>query len=126
MSAVEEIRAAVTKLRAMAESATPGYWKAGEIEEHYDSTGMIHVFTYDDGVAEIPLSVEAAASPHMRRRATADAQWITLMQPSVAVPLAAWLESVANYYAPIWKGPNTPEPLARALDVARVINGGAL
>ena len=50
-----------------------------------------------------------------------DLPYIALMHPGVGEPLAAWLDSTADYYRP---GTTHPTHVVRALAVARALLGG--
>lgn len=114
----EELRTAATKLRDTAKAATRGPWHTAEnVGADGNAYGKNHIGNwggeYLDSVAD---AGDGAA-------ATADAAWICLANPLLAEPLAAWLES--------WEGVDLredgplPEDFARALKIARVLNGGA-
>ncbi|MGW4703743.1 hypothetical protein [Streptomyces sp. NPDC004285] len=66
-----------------------------------------------------PTEELSAAAENLRHPRTAEQYG-----PSLAIPLAQWLDAYAQNYL-IWRGPHMPKELAAALAVARAINGDA-
>jgi hypothetical protein len=99
----DELRSAATLLRETASKATPGPW------ERPLNTRHKHIVTaakpddergrYTDGRPEkvvVALIETWSNGAHVRRRNGRDLEWIALMSPAVAEPLAAWLEEAAE------------------------------
>ena len=80
----ETLRAAATKLREMAQAATPGPWV---------SDGQQHVYSPDDNPAEDPIAITAAGS---YARQAADALLIATLGPTFAGLVADWLDDAAE------------------------------
>lgn len=145
MTAADEIRRAAAKVRETAAKATPGPW------ERPLNTRYKHSVTaakpddeqgqYRDGRPErvgiVQLNIWSDGR-HMRKRGGRDLEWIALMSPDKAEPLAALLEEDAENFD--WLIANAAgrsaevrqearvratEAVARSLALARVINGGA-
>ena len=113
----ERLRAAATRLREVAEAATPGPWIATR-----DPLGR-HVET-GDGMGRIALGV-GQDRPDRGRRVD-DAAYIATMSPPVALALADLLDSTANdvehVHDPIYNLTSTT--VSRALAVADAVLGG--
>ncbi|MFB4306915.1 hypothetical protein [Actinomadura sp. GTD37] len=87
MSPAEELRAAATLLRETASKATPGPWTTREVPDE----------PYAEVMAGTEVAVAHAVSEHLAGPgAAAEAEWIALMSPAVAEPLAASLEEAAQ------------------------------
>ncbi len=109
MTPAEELRAAAAKLREKAKAARPFPWRSA-------GTG--------DVVVDLPPSHPDYATSKDCVTVLADgniddAEWVALMHPGLAEPLAALLEYLAS------QSERWPVNLTAALGVARVINGGA-
>lgn len=108
----DELRQAATLLRKRGAEATPGpwtrplntRWKAtvraalpeGEQGEWRDGIDP------DTGQRELCTVVKVqiwSDGRHYRKRSGRDLEWIALMDPEVAEPLASWLESEAARYS---------------------------
>lgn len=113
MTAVEDLRKAADILCARATAAQPGPWKVGpEIQGDKDIYGAQNEKVCQSGVDWPTTSV-------------ADAEWIVLVNPLLAFPLAAMLQQAAQnaetlFYA--W-GPESPDKFVEpnALQLARII-----
>lgn len=142
MTAADELRQAAAKVRETAAKATPGPW------ERPLNTRYKHIVTaakpddeqgqYLDGrperVGVVQLNIWSDGK-HYRKRGGRDLEWIALMSPALAEPLAASLERMADthrkheadgatwcrYCAETWPCGDTKH----AREVARVILGGA-
>lgn len=105
----DEISQAAATLREAAAKATEGPW----IAEYSGPTGNC-VIPHD------AQSTREHVAKTQLYHAQADAEWIALMSPVLAEPLAAWLES--------WDGFDVPESAPHsddwehALKVSRAIN----
>ena len=108
MSTADELQAAATKLRTLAQAATPGPWESlndGDRLVHWklDPSGQ---FDDDfDYVVDEPMSNGDNAA------------LIASMDPTVALALADLLDALASGYA--------VAALETSLTTARAINGGA-
>lgn len=119
MTPTETLRAAAAKLREIADKATPGPWS------RYANLGYAvfsEAFDPDvpDGVGDV-----TNGSP-----GEADADWIALMSPAVAEPLAAWLDGCAGEAAAMshpghWGICDEPDSVQHAIAVARAVLGEA-
>lgn len=110
----DELRQAAETLRGWAEKATPGPWVARLGGDH------AWVALYDDE-DKIPADESLPSFEQGGGATSYDAAYIATMHPGVGVALADWLGRVADDY-----------DIARygywstcALNVARLINGGA-
>lgn len=140
MSAVEELRQAAKRLREAAAAATPGPWE--------------HVSTLPDGIrprwilgppvdpndpysAADVLAVTGVMADALADVAEpdeiisdGDMDWIALVNPALAEPLAAWLDDTADHYE--WlidhgaRAETALEQVSHGLAVARHINRGDL
>lgn len=121
MSNADLIRRAAEVLREAAESATPGPWGVGngthlatEVEQtsrgSFSARYSIAEMDEDDRESGWAQDENNPASPE------ADACYIALMQPSVGLAVAAWLQDEAN-------GCQTPdgEPTAHAVALAEAV-----
>ena len=133
LSPVETLRAAAARLRALATNATPGPWE----REWAFSTHFV--------VPSTAGNVAADNVSRLKRHQRGDAEWIALMHPGVAEPLADWLEREAEdlaWHIAAWDHPHkdgsmvgcasgdpvrlaalTEERFGKALAVARVLLG---
>lgn len=107
MTPADELRAAASKVRALASTATPGPWEMGGVGDFGWTVRMG------------PTSTETEDS----EQGAIDAAYIAAMHPGVGTALATWLEHAADRLAiarthPDWQ--EVAEPAALA--VARLIN----
>lgn len=114
MTAAEEMRAAAAKLRETAKGVShfPTPWTVEPAED--DQWRVIYV-------KDNPLAGLIATTPDYGRVWLAE--WIALMHPGQAEPLAEWLEHEA--YMAEKRGLSVEGNTFHAVKVARVINGGA-
>jgi hypothetical protein len=114
----EEIATAAAKLRALAETATPGNWWAEELppNEHHKHPAHWVKTEYDDGPNLI--SSQVVADCPWRQ---ADAAYIAAMGPAVGFALAAWLHSWTGIE--LREDAALPEDAQHVLATARAING---
>jgi len=122
MSADQFARAAI-KLREAARFAAKGPWTCSPVwspDSH--ATSAVYSNAYPTGTVE--SEVVGSARKGRRNggiRNPHNAVWIALMQPALAEPLAAWMESwdgiPFNEHGPM------ADDLQHALNVARVILG---
>jgi hypothetical protein len=85
------LKAAAAKLRETAAKATPGPWTAQEVPDE----------AYVEIMAGTEVAVAHAVCEHAATwGAAADADWIALMSPALAEPLAAGLELTAEHWRP--------------------------
>lgn len=120
----ELLRRAATKLREHGEAATPGPWNRPA--QSSDGQNVV--------LSRGPASGEKEAGRHKAvhitvdthdgnwnmnlRRQDADAAYITLMHPPVALALADVLDGIATFAA---ANPDLPGPQGRVLVLARAI-----
>jgi hypothetical protein len=86
VSAADTLRRAADLLRETAKNATPGPWGVERV--HKDSYG---IYSYS-GHAFAATVGDLTADPCAR----ADADWMAMVSPALAEPLAAWLEGCAG------------------------------
>ena len=84
MSPAETLRAAAAKVRDTASNATPGPWECDGIGDYGWTVRDVSPFG--------TFAIETEDS----EQGQADAEWIALMSPAVAEPLAAHLERLAD------------------------------
>lgn len=77
----ETLRAAAARLRELANAATPGPWRTAALRDDDPAYGM-------DVEPSVAVGNDSSGACDL-----ADATWIATMSPSVAEPLAAWLET---------------------------------
>lgn len=110
MTAVAELRAAADKIRARAEVATPGPWKADHRE-------------YPERIYGGPTESDAVVSGSRWNGEASvfdnsdDAYHIALWHPGIALLVAAWLDQVADVHQEGFREASGP-----ALALARAIN----
>ncbi|WP_405149522.1 hypothetical protein OG589_14810 [Sphaerisporangium sp. NBC_01403] len=107
MSTVEELRAAAAKVRAKAENAESA--STGDLP--WVPTGTGDVITDEQSLTVV------------QDAGVFDAEWIALVHPGLAEPLALWLEAEAHM-CEVRPGNSAEGHTFHALKVARVINGG--
>lgn len=122
MSAAE-LRAAATRLRALAESATPGPWLVED-----DSWDGWQVIMPPDGIPGV--SIVAGNIPQGDDEGECDSHYIAAMNPLVGLALADLLDDVAEHAESndAYDGFPPAEVItgyAPALTIARLINGSA-
>lgn len=104
MNASETLKAAAAKLRNTAEKADPGPWRPGFEGAVWGRTTALVCEGFDAD----------------------DAQWIAMMHPGLAEPLAVWLIWAASQASMNEdRAPRHRVNISDALDVARVILGEA-
>jgi hypothetical protein len=87
VTAAETLRAAAAKLRETASKATAGPWTAQEVPDE----------VYVEIMAGTEVAVAHAVCEHPAAPGTAaDAEWIALMSPDKAEPIAVLLEAAAR------------------------------
>jgi hypothetical protein len=106
MTPVEELRAAATLIRETASKATPG---GRATHPSAAGTGAVDVLANGTYIAQ------ECTGP--------DAEWIALMSPDKAEPIAAWLERCAEDLADARHYVDEPVSCEHALTVARQILG---
>jgi hypothetical protein len=121
----EELRQAARQIREAVRGTASGPWKASPVwSPDAAVTSAVYSYAYPTGTPE--SEVVASGLKRYRKgglRNPCNARWIALMNPDVAEPLAAWLES--------WDGVELredgplPEDFKHALAVARALNGTA-
>lgn len=114
MTPAEELRAAAAKVRKTAVKAAPGPWK---VCRAVGIGCVVH-----DPTVTFCITVET------KWVSGGDAAWIALASPTLAGPLAAWLESCAGQASAMaasddWGICDEPGSAQQALDVARAILG---
>jgi len=118
----DELKAAATRLRALAEAATPGPWRESSVDglnryaalvSDVQPEGRLHGggWGWDDSYGGYLIA--ESLQPQ-------DRAYIAAMNPLVALALADWLDDVAR---PVYCA--SPGEGRSALAVARAINGGA-
>jgi hypothetical protein len=89
MGPAETLRAAAAKVRETGAKATPGPWTAQEVPDE----------VYVEIMAGTEVAVAHAVCEHPAAPgAAADAEWIALMSPALAGPLASRLDAAADAY----------------------------
>jgi len=122
MTAVDELRAAATKLRTLATDATPSPWRDSTVDGNRYASLVSTVkpkgraagkgWDWDEGYGGYLIG-ESIQGP--------DRAYIAAMQPAVALALAGWLEMVADTFMAHTEIGST----VWALPLAQSINGGA-
>ncbi len=112
MTSADELRAAATKLRTLAEGATPGPWTR---DYNYLTAEVPSGRPGGEVIGQMTPSVVSLGTPDK-----ANAAYVATMHPGVALALAKWLDAAATAWG------RMPEPVddCPPLDVARAINGG--
>ncbi|WP_242890168.1 hypothetical protein [Actinomadura litoris] len=127
MTPQEELLAAAELVRKRGTEATPGPWER-PLNTRYKNSVLAakpdnEPGRYLDGRPERVTVVMAqtwSSGAHMRERNGRDLEWITLMHPGLAEPLAAWLDDHADDHGThdcFWD-----EDYCPALRLARAIN----
>lgn len=106
-SPAAELRAAAALLRGAASKTTPGQWvKCWGTRLGSPAVALLeHV--HPDGGSQVTLA-------HFDRRG--DAAWIALLSPTMAEPLAAWLDGTAHYMRFEEAACSSPEAAARMFE----------
>lgn len=115
----QTLRAAAEKLHEATKGTTPGAWthdpdRIWNASPHFDQE-----FVGTPGQYDGTLIIAATGRPE-DSESLANADWIALMQPSVGLVLAQWLDTTATYYRP---GVTHPSHVTAALAVARRLLG---
>lgn len=133
-ASADELRAAARRLRETAAGATRGRWADASTDPDGMSPVWIAAWTDslswpDESVIEIRrdeltalVAVGEVDGPD-EVISPGDRAWIVLAQPSIAEPLAAWLEELAEHWDAV-RIAGACKPSDRALAVARAITGG--
>ena len=120
MSAAEELRAAGTKLRTLAQAATPGPW---------DSSGWVYgtEATESYGVWAGAINTRTPRPPIAKTsrldQGNANAMFIAAMHPTVAFVVADWLDHTASLIEGNAGRFEGTQSSGMALLTARAING---
>lgn len=95
-SPVDELRAAATKLRTLAEAATPGPWQHTGSGPGHEYKGCGTVYTTSDDLFGGEIAAPAGdCYPRGGYSPDGDMAYIATMHPGVAVALADWLAAIA-------------------------------
>jgi hypothetical protein len=123
MTPQQTLTAAATKVRETSQGVShyPTPWYAEPSDDECDQWQVLYP-------TDNPLAGLIATTPDYGRVWLAD--WIALMSPAVAEPLAAWLEGCASEASSMtdpddWSICDEPSSVRSALAVARAVLGGA-
>jgi hypothetical protein len=85
----DQLRRAAAKLRETAKAATPGPWHPAQpmLADMVTSPLLGHI-------------ADCSVGTGYRHQSLEDARWISLVNPSIAEPLALWLEFAAEHWRP--------------------------
>lgn len=135
MTPAEELRAAATKLREAAAKATRGPWVYYQTTTRSDHDEDV-AWTVcrplclkdnngdecepDCGADVLRTGAENCEHDYISQ---GDVEWMTLVDPGVAEPLAKWLEAAADHWDAVRVAGATP-PGPEALTFAHMITGG--
>lgn len=112
----DELREAATRLRKIGSKVMPGPWESLNDGDRLVAWRNVPGTDFDDDMEYVfdePLEKETA-------------EWVALVNPDLAEPLAAWLEEAADTVDELGVHPvlGPGERTRAALAVARVLNGG--
>lgn len=116
VTAAALLRHAADLVDEVARNATPGSWNGHTPTEALPS-GVVYGGPWEHGyrTGTVMAWCEEAVTEYGGEPSTADLEWLCLMSPHIAAPLAAWLRAEAD------RGPTGP-----ALRFARMLVTGGL
>jgi hypothetical protein len=115
LTPADELRAAAHLIRRHADGVTPGSWKSEASLRYGHRVGAANNSAW-----------VARTGEHDEENSARDADWIALMQPSIGLSLADWLEAEATGPLADLHSDRCQErgcTVNAALAVARAING---
>jgi hypothetical protein len=130
----EELRQAASLVRELAYDATRGPWVAHPTISRADLEDRSSAWTICRPICDqqVPGECEPDCGRNVLQTGAEsceedflgenDAQWIALMHPGLAKPLAVWLESWAG--VELREDGPYPDDWFHAVQIARAINGG--
>lgn len=98
LGTAEILRAAAARLRGTAKHAAPGPWHASPVwSPDSSSTSGVYSHAYPTGSVESEVVASGRIKPgYGGTRNPHNAEWIAMVSPVIAGPLAAWLEAGAR------------------------------